>query len=40
MIPAEVCLTSYRVTHYNNEENEKQLRLSLDLIDQIRMDAE
>ncbi|XP_075645000.1 uncharacterized protein LOC142615988 [Castanea sativa] len=40
VIPAKVGLTSYRVTHYNNEENEKQLRLSHDLIDKVRMDAE
>ena len=40
MIHMEVFLTSYRVTHYNNEENEKQFRLSLDFIDQVRMDKE
>ena len=40
MIPTEVGLTSYRVAHYKDEENEKQLRLSLDLIDEVRMDAE
>ena len=40
MIHIEVFLTSYRVTHYNNEENEKQFRLSLDFIDQVRMDTE
>ena len=40
MIPVEVGLISYRVAHYNNEKNEKQLRLSLDLINEVRMDAE
>ena len=40
VIPAEVGLTSYKVTHYDNEENEKQLCLSLDLMDEVRMDAE
>ena len=40
MILTEVGLTSYRVAHYNNEENEKQLYLNLDLIDKVRMDAE
>ena len=40
VIPMEIGLTSYRVAHYNNEENEKQLRLSLDLMDKVRMDAE
>ena len=40
VIPTDVGLTSYKVTHYNNEENEKQLRLSLDLINEVRMDIE
>ena len=40
VIPVEVNLTSYRVAHYNNEENEKQLRLSLDLIEKVRMGTE
>ena len=40
VIPMEIGLTSYRVAHYNNEENEKQLRLNLDLIDEVRMDTE
>ena len=39
VIPVEVGLTSYKVAHYNNEENVKQLRLSLDLVDEVRMDA-
>ena len=39
VITAEVGLTSYKVTHYNNEEKEKQFRLSLDLIDKVRMEA-
>ena len=40
VIPVEVGLTSYKVAHYNNEENVKQLHLSLDLVDEVRMDAE
>ena len=28
------------MAHYNNEENEKQFRLNLDLINEVRMDAE
>ena len=40
VILMEIGLTNYRVAHYNNEENEKQLRLSLDLIDKVRMDVE
>ena len=40
VILAKVGLTSYRVAYYNNEENEKQLRLNLDLLDEVRIDAE
>ena len=40
MIPTKVGLTSYRVAHYKDEENKKQLRLSLDLINEVRMDTE
>ena len=40
MIPVEVGLTSYKMAHYKDEENEKQLRVSLDLIDDVRMDVE
>ena len=40
VVPAKVGLTSYRVAHYKEEENEKQLHLSLNLIEEVRMDAE
>ena len=40
MIPAKIGLTSYKVTHYQDEKNEKQLHLNLDLIDKVKMDAE
>ena len=40
MIPVEVGLTSYKMAHYKDEENEKQLRVSLNLIDDVRMDVE
>ena len=40
MIPAKVGLRSYSFARYKDEENEKQLHLSLDLIDKVRMDAE
>ena len=40
VIPPRVGLTSYRVAHYNNEEHEKQFLLNLDLINEVRMDAE
>ena len=40
VILAEVHMTYHRVMKYEDEENEKQLRLDLDLIDEVRMDAE
>ena len=40
VIPAEVHIPNHRVMKYQDEENEEQLRLNLDLIDEIRMDAE
>ena len=40
VIPVEFGLTSYRMTHYKDDENEKQLRLSLDLINKVKMDSE
>ena len=40
VIPVEVHMTSYRVRKYQAEENEEQLRLNLNLMDEVRMDAE
>ena len=40
VIPAEVHMTSHRVKKYQAEENKEQLRLNLDLMDEVRMDAE
>ena len=40
VIPAEVHMANHRVMKYQDEENEEQLRLNLDLIDKVRMDAE
>ncbi|XP_050280380.1 uncharacterized protein LOC126721382 [Quercus robur] len=40
VIPAEVHMTSHRVRKYQTEENDEQLRLNLDLMDEVRMDAE
>ena len=39
VILVEVGLTSYRVDHYKDEDNQKQLHLSLNLIDEVRMDT-
>ena len=39
-LPAEVLVANHRVMKYQDEENEEQLRLNLDLIDEVRMDAE
>ena len=40
VIPAEVHMANHRVMKYQDEENKEQLRLNLDLIDEVRMDAE
>ena len=40
VIPAEVHMASHRVKGYQVEENEVQLCLNLDLIDELRTDAE
>ena len=39
-MPAEVHMTNHRGMKYQDEDNEDQLRLNLDLIDEVRMDAE
>ena len=36
VIPAEVGLTSFRVDHYNEEKNDKELHLNLDLLNKER----
>ena len=40
VIPAEVHIANHRMMTYQDKDNEEQLRLSLDLIDEVRMDAE
>ena len=40
VIPAEVHMANHRVTMYQDKDNEEQLRLNLDLIDEVRADAE
>ena len=40
IIPAEVHMANHRVMMYQEKDNAEQLRLNLDLIDEIRMDAE
>ena len=40
IIPAEVHMANHKVMKYQDEENEEQLCLNLDLIDEVRMDAE
>ena len=39
VIPAEVHMANHRVMKYRDEDNEEQLRLNLDLIDEVRMNA-
>ena len=40
VIPAKVHMTNHRVTMYQDKDNEEQLCLNLDLIDEVRTDAE
>ena len=40
VMSAEVNMASHRVRKYQAEENEEQLRLNLDLMDEVRMEAE
>ena len=40
VIPAEVHMANCKVMQYWREENEEQLRLNLDFINKVRMDAE
>ena len=40
VIPEEIHMTSHRVRKYQAEENEEQFRLNLNLMDEVRMDAE
>ena len=35
VIPTEIGLTSYRVDSYSEETNEEELRLQLDLVDEV-----
>ena len=37
VIPAEVHMANHRVITYQEKDNEEQLRLNLDLIDEVRM---
>ena len=39
VILVEVHMANHRVMKYQNEDNGEQLRLNLDLIDEVRMDA-
>ena len=39
VIPAEVHMANHRVIMYQDKDNEEQLHLSLDLIDEVRADA-
>ena len=40
VIPAEVHMANHRVMTYQDKDNEEQLYLNLDLIDEVRTDAE
>ena len=40
IILAEIHMANHRVTMYQDKDNEEQLRLNLDLIDEVRIDAD
>uniref|UniRef100_A0A2N9FJX9 Uncharacterized protein n=1 Tax=Fagus sylvatica TaxID=28930 RepID=A0A2N9FJX9_FAGSY len=40
VVPVEIGLTTFRTSTFDEEENEEQLRLNLDLIDEVRETAE
>ena len=40
IIPAEVHMANHRVTMYQDKDNKEQLHLNLDLIDEVRTNAE
>ena len=40
VIPTEVHMANHRVTMYQDKDNEEQLRLNLNLIDEVRTDAD
>ena len=40
VIPAEVHMANHRLTMYQDKDNKEQLRLSLNLIDEVRTDAD
>ena len=40
VIPTEVHMANHRVTMYQDKDNEEQLHLNLDLIDEVRTDAD
>ena len=40
VIPAKIGLTSYRVSHHDERRNEEEMRLQLDLLDEVRATAE
>ena len=40
VIPAKMYMANHRVTMYQDKDNEEQLRLNLDLIDEVRTDTD
>ena len=39
VIPIEVGLTNYQISHYNKERNEREMHLHLDFLDEVRVMA-
>ena len=40
VIPVEVHMANHRMMTYQDKDNKEQLRLNLDLMDEVRMNAE
>ena len=40
VIPTKVHMANHKVMKYQDEDNKEQLRLNLDMIDEVRMDAD
>jgi bifunctional DNase/RNase len=40
VVPVEIGLTTFRTTMYNDQQNDEQIRLNLDLVDEVREKAE
>ena len=40
VVPVEIGLTTFRTSMHDDQQNDKQIRLNLDLVDKVRKQAE